>query len=65
MIINNLFMIIGKSISKSPNRKIEYTLLNLYTSEIDYIDLTVAEVQTFNPLEEPTKPSFSFPKILF
>ena len=51
---NNLFMIIGKSISKSPNRKIEYTLLNLYTSEIDYIDLTVAEVQTFNPLEEPT-----------
>ncbi len=49
-----LWLVVGKTISWQAGRTIKYNLLNIYTREIEYIDVAISEVQDFNPDEEPT-----------
>lgn len=52
--VNNLFMVIGKTITFDTSRKIEYTLLNLYTKDYEMLDLNYSQIEKFNPLTDVT-----------
>jgi hypothetical protein len=51
---NSLFLIVGKSITFDNNRKIEYTLLNVYNKDYKLLDLKFSQIEKFNPLTDPT-----------
>lgn len=51
---NSLFLIVGKSVTFDNQRKIEYTLLNLYNKKYDLLDLNYSQTEKFNPLTDPT-----------
>lgn len=51
---NSLFLVVGKSITFDNNRKIEYTLLNVYNKDYKLLDLKFSQIEKFNPLIDPT-----------
>lgn len=51
---NSLFLVVGKSITFDNNRKIEYTLLNVYNKDYKLLDLKFSQIEKFNPLTDPT-----------
>ena len=51
---NSLFLVVGKSITFDNNRKIEYTLLNVYNKNYKLLDLKFSQIEKFNPLTDPT-----------
>ena len=51
---NSLFLIVGKTVTFDNNRKIEYTLLNIYNKDYKYLDLNFSQIEKFNPLTDPT-----------
>ena len=51
---NSLFLVVGKSITFDNNRKIEYTLLNIYNKDYKLLDLKFSQIEKFNPLTDPT-----------
>lgn len=52
--VNNLFLIVGKSVNFEKGRKIEYTLLNIYSNEVSLLDLKYTQVEKYNPLVDTT-----------
>lgn len=51
---NSLFLVVGKSITFDNNRKIEYTLLNVYNKDYKLLNLKFSQIEKFNPLTDPT-----------
>ena len=51
---NSLFLIVGKTVNFDNNRKIEYTVLNLYNKDYNLLDLKFSQIEKFNPLTDPT-----------
>ena len=51
---NSLFLIVGKTVTFDTQRKIEYTLLNLYNKEYKLLDLKISQIEKFSPLTDPT-----------
>ena len=51
---NSLFIVVGKSVAFDNNRKIEYTLLNIYNKKYNLLDLNFSQIEKFNPLTDPT-----------
>ena len=51
---NSLFLIVGKTVTFDSQRKIEYTLLNLYNKDYKLLDLNYSQIEKFNPLTDPT-----------
>lgn len=51
---NSLFLIIGKTVTFDSQRKVEYTLLNLYNKDYKLLDLKISQIEKFNPLTDPT-----------
>ena len=49
-----LWLVVGKTVEWQNGRTIKYSLLNIYTYEIEYLDVAISESQQFNPDEEPT-----------
>ena len=49
-----LWLIIGKTIKCEPHRVVSYTLLNIYSREIEYIAIDFSETQKYTPVTDGT-----------
>lgn len=51
---NSLFLVVGKTVTFDTQRKIEYSLLNVYNKDYKLLDLKISQIEKFNPLTDPT-----------
>lgn len=51
---NSLFLVVGKTVTFDNQRKIEYSLLNVFNKDYKLLDLKFSQIEKFNPLTDPT-----------